>query len=749
VVGSDGTGGGSQSGSGSVPGAAAASGGDGGEQRLLAGRYELGARLGRGGMGTVWRARDTMLDRDVAVKELSVRHLAEEDLRIVKSRMQQEARAAARIKHPGVITIHDVLEQDGRPWIVMELVDGRSLAELVDQEGPLAPRDAAGIGVKVLDALTAGHRAGVLHRDVKPANVLLERGTGRVVLTDFGIATFEGDSALTRTGDLIGSPDYLPPERVHGGRPGPESDLWALGATLWAAVEGRSPFRRDSPVSTLAAVLSEPLPEPERAGVLAPVLRALLAKEPPQRPPAAQARAMLESIAAGHTMDIPGAALAEAQALAGPEQTGPEQAGPEQTGPQRTRQTGPEPLADPEPQEDPRQDADPRQDRAGAGTDVLRTPTAAVPVVDRSEAAGPWAVRPGTGASATGATPAEATTAYGSVPTRQEGVPPQRGYGYPGLPATSWPGGPGGPGAPGTGQPGGYPGPLPGTHPGAGYPPGPAAHPGAAPASGYPGGPVGPGVAHPGAAPAPAPAPVAGAKRKRAWPALVGVGVAVALIAAGATAYVLTRHQKVEADGRSTVSTSTSAGASPSPSGSGGASASASGSASPGTPTVPAGYRWQVDPEGFGFALPDASGQPVWHRLESNIGEIDYSPDPDYDPGRPVHVLRFGIVTGQTETPLEHAEEMEQDHVSKGLAGYRRQSMAANTFKGLPGALWTFTFDATGAGGQVSTRWAEEQLFREPDGTEYDIYIGYPGSDQTTAEQRFAEVLRSFTVLGG
>ena len=272
--------------------------------RTLAGRYLLGARLGRGGMGTVWRAEDRMLDREVAVKELSVGHLAEEDLLIVQSRMKQEARAAARIKHPGVITIHDVVEQDGKPWIVMELIDGRSLAELVEQEGTLSPREAAGIGAQVLAALYRGHQAGVIHRDVKPANVLLERATGRVVLTDFGIATFEGDSALTRTGDLIGSPDYLAPERVHGSRPGPESDLWGLGATLYAAVEGQSPFRRDSPLTTLAAVVTDPLPEPRNAGALAPVLHALMSKDPAERPSAPEAIRMLESVAAGHTTSL-------------------------------------------------------------------------------------------------------------------------------------------------------------------------------------------------------------------------------------------------------------------------------------------------------------------------------------------------------------------------------------------------------------------------------------------------------------
>jgi len=278
-----------------------------GTGRTLAGRYLLGDRLGRGGMGTVWRARDLMLDREVAVKELSVGHLAEEDLLVVQSRMKQEARAAARIKHAGVITIHDVLEQDGKPWIVMELVHGRSLAERIEQNGALGPAEAAGIGAQVLAALQQGHRAGVIHRDVKPANVLLEHGTGRVVLTDFGIATFEGDSSLTRPGDLIGSPDYLAPEQVQSVRPGPACDLWGLGATLYTAIEGRSPFHRDSPLSTLAAVVSEPLPEPAHAGPLAPLLRALLSKQPEDRPDTAEAMRSLEAVVAGDAHAAPAA----------------------------------------------------------------------------------------------------------------------------------------------------------------------------------------------------------------------------------------------------------------------------------------------------------------------------------------------------------------------------------------------------------------------------------------------------------
>ncbi|GAA1954453.1 serine/threonine-protein kinase [Kitasatospora viridis] len=277
---------------------------EGTERRMLAGRYALGERLGRGGMGTVWRAQDLMLDREVAVKELTVNHLPEEDLAILQSRMKQEARAAARIKHSGVITIHDVLEQDGRPWIVMELIDGRSLADVIAQDGPVSPRSAAEVGAQVLAALHRGHQLGVLHRDVKPANVLLEHGTGRVVLLDFGIAKFEGSSELTRPGDLVGSPDYLAPERAQGERFGPASDLWGLGATLYAAVEGSSPFRRDTPLSTLAAVVDEPLPESSRAGALGPVLAALMAKEPAERPSAEEALRMLRAVTEGHTLGM-------------------------------------------------------------------------------------------------------------------------------------------------------------------------------------------------------------------------------------------------------------------------------------------------------------------------------------------------------------------------------------------------------------------------------------------------------------
>ncbi|MER7252390.1 serine/threonine-protein kinase [Streptomyces parvus] len=260
---------------------------------VLAGRYRLGDVLGRGGMGKVWRAHDEVLHRTVAVKELTAGlYVAEADRLVLHARTQKEARAAARITHPGVVTVHDVIEYDNRPWIVMQYVDGPSLADEAKEKGDIAPREAARIGLHVLSALRAAHGAGVLHRDVKPGNVLLARD-GQVLLTDFGIAAIEGDSTITRTGELVGSIDYLAPERVRGGDPGPASDLWSLGATLYTAVEGTSPFRRTSPISTMQAVVTEEPPAPVNAGPLGAVITALLRKDPAERPTAAQTEQML------------------------------------------------------------------------------------------------------------------------------------------------------------------------------------------------------------------------------------------------------------------------------------------------------------------------------------------------------------------------------------------------------------------------------------------------------------------------
>ncbi|WP_406007219.1 protein kinase [Streptomyces sp. NBC_00637] len=266
---------------------------------LLAGRYRLADAIGSGGMGRVWRAHDELLHRAVAIKELTAAlYVAEGDQAVLLARTRAEARAAARINHSAVVTVHDVLEHDGRPWIVMELVEGRSLADAVKEDGRVEPTEAARIGLWVLRALRAAHSAGVLHRDVKPGNVLLSHD-GRVLLTDFGIAQIEGDSTITRTGEVVGSVDYLAPERVRGQDPGPSSDLWALGATLYTAVEGRSPFRRTSPLTTLQAVVEEEAADPRYAGPLGPVITALLRKDPATRPDTAQTEQLLAEAAEG------------------------------------------------------------------------------------------------------------------------------------------------------------------------------------------------------------------------------------------------------------------------------------------------------------------------------------------------------------------------------------------------------------------------------------------------------------------
>lgn len=260
-------------------------------------------------MGTVWRATDEVLGRQVAVKELNVDgSLSAEEQRSRHSRALREARSVAQVRHPHVVVLHDVVEHDGQPWIVMELVDGRSLADVLAQEGPVEPREAARIGAAVTAALRAAHGRGVLHRDIKPANVLMENGTGRVVLTDFGIARVVGSTTLTEVGAFAGSPEYTAPERVSGGTGGPASDLWSVGVLLCTAVAGRSPFQRDSFGGVLHAVVYGEVRLPEAAGPLLPVVRGLLERDPERRTGAVEAEQALRAYAEeGTPPDVPAA----------------------------------------------------------------------------------------------------------------------------------------------------------------------------------------------------------------------------------------------------------------------------------------------------------------------------------------------------------------------------------------------------------------------------------------------------------
>ncbi|PZG06768.1 serine/threonine-protein kinase [Nonomuraea aridisoli] len=406
------------------------------QTRLLADRYELVAPIGRGTMGTVWRARDRALGREVAVKEIRQDPgLTEEQRAELRERMVREGRIASRISHPSVASIHDVLIQDGSPWIIMELIEARSLEQVIDEEGPLPPRLVAELGVDLLGALRAAHAQGITHRDVKPANVLITE-SGRVVLTDFGIAKAEGDSRLTRTGMVIGSPGYTAPERARGEYTGPESDLWSLGATLYFAVEGRPAYERATVAETLAALLTENADPPTQAGQLRPVLNGLLNKDHRQRLNAAQAETMLRMVADTPTSEMP---AMTAEALKAQETALPDSSpDPRKTSP-AARPSGP-------------------QAPGAAGV----TPQAA-----RSG-------QPGGGPAGHGAPPS-AGPAGGSVPGG-----PGRGPGAP-RPGTPGPGGPhGGSGAHYVGGPdaGSGSNPAGGRVPGApGTPPGPVSGP--------------------------------------------------------------------------------------------------------------------------------------------------------------------------------------------------------------------------------------------------------------------------------
>ncbi|MEV6860812.1 protein kinase [Streptosporangium subroseum] len=268
-------------------------------QEIIGARYRLLERIGSGGMGTVWRARDEVLGREVAVKEIIPSpDLTGPEREIFTMRTLREARAAGRVGHPGVATVYDVIEEHGRPWIVMQLVKSRTLGAVVREDGPLPPARVAQIGIEVLGALFAAQHVGVLHRDVKPDNVLLA-GDGRAVLTDFGIAVLEGDSSLTKTGSLIGTPAFIAPERASGGPAEFASDLWSLGVTLYVAVEGRSPFERAHPLATLSAVMHQHPAPLKLAGSLGPVIFGLLRKDPAERMSAQEAQTHLWEIVNG------------------------------------------------------------------------------------------------------------------------------------------------------------------------------------------------------------------------------------------------------------------------------------------------------------------------------------------------------------------------------------------------------------------------------------------------------------------
>ncbi|SCE80225.1 Serine/threonine protein kinase [Micromonospora coriariae] len=392
---------------------------------LVADRYRLLSPLGQGGMGRVWKARDEVLHRDVAIKELvPPPGLTDEERREMRERSLREARAIARLNHVNVVRIFDVLRTDGDPWIVMEYVASKSLQDTLAEDGPVSAARAVEIGLGVLGALNAAHKAGVMHRDVKPGNVLLG-DDGRVVLTDFGLATIPGDPNVTRTGMVLGSPAYISPERAREGTAGPEADLWSLGATLYAAVEGKSPYARPSAIATLAALATEPMPPPKNAGPLKPVLNGLLRKDPNERINAEVAERLLRRAGGKRARSI---SLLDGVRRPGP--NGPREPRPPLVpAPRPAEERADRPVSPPAPRTPPAaaavtsaSDATPTA-VVPSGADA--EPTALVPAeptatIDRPDTA---EADPTAKVTAAGDAPADGTTKAGDEPTEVDGPP--------------------------------------------------------------------------------------------------------------------------------------------------------------------------------------------------------------------------------------------------------------------------------------------------------------------------------------
>jgi serine/threonine protein kinase len=404
--------------------------------RRIAGRYELGAQLGEGGVGIVWRAEDTLLGRPVAIKEVELPPAVRDQQRAaLRARVIREARAAARLSHPGAVTLFDVVQDGGQDYIIMELVEGPTLDQLVAGQGPLPPQRAAMLGLRLLATLEAAHRAGIVHRDVKPSNVLV-RDDGTTKLTDFGTASLTGDPELTVTGVVVGSPAYMAPEQIRGLDVGPATDLWALGATLYFAVEGEPPFKSSTTqFEVLNAIVNDPPRRARRLGVLGPVIDRLLRKDPDQRPASADVWYQLRRVAAttdaaddasaGEPARQPSALRRERASAEGRSRplrpTRPQASPPD--GPAEQRSAGPPSRATPEPTPTP--GTAPTSSRPPAAR--ASVPPPATPSLTSSPGA-PSAVPDAAAAGAPPAIPA-AATGTGAPPVPGAGPAPEAGSG--------------------------------------------------------------------------------------------------------------------------------------------------------------------------------------------------------------------------------------------------------------------------------------------------------------------------------
>lgn len=692
-------------------------------------------------MGVVWRARDQLLDRDVALKEVQVADtLTEAERATAFQRVLREAKTAARLNHPAVVTVYDVAEDGGRPWIVMQLVNAQSLDQVLATSGPLSPRRAAEMARQLLSALSVAHGAGVMHRDVKPSNVLIGNND-QAVLTDFGIATFADDPKLTQTGMVMGSPGFTAPERIRGEDASPASDLWSLGATIYAAVEGHGPFeRRGGAITTMSAIINENAPEAPTAGALGPVIAALLRREPADRPDAAAAARMITNVMpslADQGADAPPGYAATA--LSASSRPGAPPSG--SPGPIRPRTPLPgETSLDFASAEQAAAPPDPSSVRTGEQASVPErvTPTTAQPsqgsAADPSRyepSAGSWG-QPGYAAGgAAGSAPAGYAPGgaagfggHSGAAARSEGAPPDFSSWYDPAPRTgpvqdSGSGWSGPPAATGPGPGSGYPAP-------AGY--GPSGWSGQASQQ------------------APAPQPWSGAeytqpRRRRSglgWKAAVA---ALAIIGAGAgAATVVLLHQNHSGSPQGGSSTSVSGSASTSASGSTGGTGGTLPPAllttainQPLTGAPPAGYKNLSKPatgtEAAGFSINYPSN---WTVSQKGLYQTWL-----FSPQAGVNLLVDLTPHTYPGDMVQEAQYIESQSIPH-FPGYQRIDLKPLTIRGTPGSFWKFTWTDNGVKQE-----ALDFLFII-DKQSYALYATAPASMWNQMQATFDEEVRSF-----
>ena len=712
--------------------------------RVIAGRYRLQAPIGRGAMGVVWRARDQLLDRDVAIKEVQIADtLTEAERATAFQRTLREAKTAARLNHPAVVTVYDVAEDGGRPWIVMQLVHAQSLDQVLSTSGPLSPRRAADMARQLLSALSVAHAAGVMHRDVKPSNVLLGRDD-RAVLTDFGIATFADDPKLTQTGMVMGSPGFTAPERIRGEDASPASDLWSLGATVYAAVEGHGPFeQRGGAITTMSAIINEDAPEAPTAGALGPVIAALLRREPADRPDAGEAARMITSVLPVLADRAPGSPPGyEATALSASSPPAPGSVSPGPVSP-GSGSPGSPALASPGSAPPGLSGAVRPRTPVPDENSLAYQPTVIKPPDPPAANTGPPRGAPASAAAAAAAAASAAQTAPTTPQPSQPSTPPQGGWGQGAGSGYA-------PGSSGHGSP--DPARPEGSQPdfsswynqsprsGASSPPGSGS--GYPPPAGYaPAAWSGQASQQPPAWSGAEYAPPRPRRSGFGWKAAV-VALAIVGAAAGAGAVVLLHQGHSGSPQGQTTGTGTG-------------SSSGSSSASlppptlqiidavnkPATGSLPSGFTMTSQPAasnetaGFTIAVP-----PNWQK--STSGHQTYLTDPT-DSNTNVLV---DLTPHTFPNMLREAQYIEAQSIPR-FPGYHRVGMAATQVRGTTGAWWKFTWNKKGVQQEALDLLFVLNTSAGPQS--YALYVTAPESKFDQVRPIFDEEAETFATLAG